>query len=197
MREADFLHRQSIHGGACPSLHPRQYLQRVGMSSNRQAIALVTGRMTSMKQVVSFNHREGVMHMNSVTVLSGVQMRWFPMLAGMFCLVLATGASAATRPCADDTAKLCNGIKPGGGAVAKCLKEQSSELSPACKESITKAKRKAGAFNKACREDARKFCQDEKRGGGRILKCLAQHQDELTPACKEMIDKPIGGRKQQ
>lgn len=130
--------------------------------------------------------------MNSVTVLSGVQMKWLSVLAGMFCLVLATGASAATRPCADDAAKLCQGMKPGGGAVARCLREHSSELSPACKSNIAKAKRKARAFNKACREDARKFCQDEKRGGGRILKCLAQHQDDLTPACKDKMRKPMG-----
>ncbi|MEO6976159.1 MAG: cysteine rich repeat-containing protein [Gallionella sp.] len=130
--------------------------------------------------------------MKNVIVFFRVQMKWFSMLAGMFCLILATGASAATRPCADDAVRLCNGIKPGGGAVAKCLKEHSSELSPACKKSITKAKRKARVFNKACREDAGKFCQDEKRGGGRIMKCLATHQDELTPACKEMMTKPIG-----
>ncbi len=131
--------------------------------------------------------------MKNVTVLSGVQMKWFSVLAGMFCLVLATGASAAgTSTCADDAAKLCQGMKPGGGAVAKCLNEHSSELSPACKKNIAKAKRKARKFNKACREDARKFCRDEKRGGGRVLKCLAQHQDELAPACKEMMAKPIG-----
>jgi hypothetical protein len=163
------------------------------MSSDRPAIALKTGMIMLMKLAVSFNHREGVMHMKNVTVLSGFQMKWFSVLAGMFCLVLTTGAAAAsTRPCADDAAMLCNGIKPGGGAVAKCLKEHSSELSPACQKNIAKAKRKARKFNKACREDARQFCRDEKRGDGRVLKCLAQHQDELSPACKNMMGKPIG-----
>ena len=132
--------------------------------------------------------------MNNVSAPSGVQMKWFAVLAGVFCLATATGASAAqnAKPCAEDAAKLCQGMQPGGRGVAKCLKEHSSELSPACKKNIAKAKRKARKFKKAYKDDAKKLCRDEKRGGGRIVKCLAQHQDELSPACKEMMDQPMG-----
>lgn len=136
--------------------------------------------------------------MKYLTALSGVQTKWFAVLAGVFCLAMATGASAAqnARPCAEDAAKLCQGMQPSGGRVAKCLKEHSSELSPACKDSMAKtkarAKAKAKSFKQACGEDARKFCRDEKRGGGRIVKCLALHQDELSPACKEIMKQPIG-----
>jgi hypothetical protein len=137
--------------------------------------------------------------MKNLTALSGVQMKRFAVLAGVFCLAMATGASAAqnARPCAEDAAKLCQGMQPGGGRVAKCLKEHSSELSPACKDSMVKARAKAKAraksFKQACGQDARKFCKDEKRGGGRIMKCLAQHQGELSPACKDMLHRPVGG----
>jgi len=132
------------------------------------------------------------MQMINVTALSGVQMKWFAVLAGVFCLAMATGASAEqnARPCAEDAAKLCQGMQPGGGRVAKCLKEHSSELSPACKKNIAKAKRKAREFKEACKDDAKKLCKDEKRGGGRIVKCLAQHEDELSPACKEIMKQP-------
>ena len=132
--------------------------------------------------------------MKYLMALSGVQMKWFAVLAGVFCLAMATGASAAqnARPCAEDAAKLCQGMQPGGGGVAKCLKEHSSELSPECKGSMAKMKGKAKSFKRACGQDARKFCRDEKRGGGRIVKCLTQHQDELSPACKEMMDQPMG-----
>jgi len=136
--------------------------------------------------------------MKYLTALSGVQMKWFAVLAGVFCLATATGASAAqnAKPCAEDAAMLCQGMQPGGGRVAKCLKKHSSELSPACRDSMAKtkarARAKAKSFKRACGEDARKLCKDEKRGGGRIMKCLALHQEELSPACKEMLNQPIG-----
>ena len=127
--------------------------------------------------------------MKTVSAPSGVQMKWLAVLAGVFCLSIATVASAApnTRPCAADAATLCQGMQPGGGGVAKCLRKHASELSPECKGSMRKMKGKAKSFKRACGQDARKFCRDEKRGGGRILKCLTQHQDELSPACQDMM----------
>ena len=132
--------------------------------------------------------------MNNATALSGLQMKWFAVLAGVFCLAIATSASAeaTAKPCADDAAKLCKGVQPGGGAVANCLKEHSSELSPACKESIEKGKKKVHEFKEACAEDAKKLCKDEKPGGGRIVQCLKKHESELSPACKANMEQPKG-----
>jgi hypothetical protein len=132
------------------------------------------------------------MHMNKATALSGVQTKWFSVLAGVFCLGIAMGASAAqtAKPCRDDAAKLCPDVKPGGGAMARCLKEHSSELSPACKDNIAKAKKKVQEFKEACKDDAKNFCKDEKPGKGRIVQCLKKHESELSPACKEKMSKP-------
>ncbi|MGA7593629.1 MAG: cysteine rich repeat-containing protein [Gallionella sp.] len=137
--------------------------------------------------------------MNNAKSPSGVLMKLFAVLAGVFCLAIATGAGAkpAAGPCAADAAKLCQGMQPGGGQVGKCLRQHAGELSPECKDSIAKIKAKAKSFREACGADARKFCRDEKRGGGRIMKCLASHQDELAPDCREMMNKPVGGRRQQ
>lgn len=137
--------------------------------------------------------------MRKTAAPSGVQMKFFAVLAGAFCLAVATGALAKpnTGPCAADAATFCQGVQPGGGQVAQCLRKHARDLSPECKNSIAKAKKKAKSFRQACGADARKFCKNEKRGGDRIVKCLAQHQDELAPACKDMMNKPIGGRRQQ
>ncbi len=54
------------------------------------------------------------------------------------------------RPCTDDVAKFCKGVRPGGGAVAKCLQEHENDLSPACKEQISKTKQKIQEFKEAC-----------------------------------------------
>lgn len=37
---------------------------------------------------------------------------------------------------------------------------------------------------RACKEDVQKFCKDIKHGGGLVVKCLKQHESELSDACK-------------
>ena len=41
-----------------------------------------------------------------------------------------------------------------------------------------------------CKEDKAKFCKDAKAAGKKIADCLKEHSAELTPACKEILDKP-------
>ena len=40
----------------------------------------------------------------------------------------------AQQVCAEDIQKFCKDVQPGGGRIAKCLKEHACDLSPACKE---------------------------------------------------------------
>jgi cysteine rich repeat protein len=35
-----------------------------------------------------------------------------------------------------------------------------------------------------CAEDAKKFCGNEKPGGGRVAKCMKTHEAELSPSCQ-------------
>jgi hypothetical protein len=50
-----------------------------------------------------------------------------------------------------------------------------------------------GAFAQArkgngpCAEDAKKFCGNEKPGGGRIAKCMKSHEPEVSPACQSAM----------
>lgn len=39
-----------------------------------------------------------------------------------------------------------------------------------------------------CKADRQKFCADVTPGGGRILKCLTQNADALTPACRTALN---------
>lgn len=42
-----------------------------------------------------------------------------------------------------------------------------------------------------CKDDKVKFCKDAKAAGkGKLTECLTEHKAELTPACKEWLDKP-------
>lgn len=105
--------------------------------------------------------------------------------------LLAVGdVRAAQGPCADDAAKYCRDVKPGGGRLAKCLKENEKQLSPACKASIEESKKKVQEAHQACSDDVQKYCKDVKPGQGRIVKCLKEHEKDLSPECKAKLTEP-------
>lgn len=41
-----------------------------------------------------------------------------------------------------------------------------------------------------CKEDKAKFCKDAKAAGKKVADCLKEHSAEVSPACKEYLDKP-------
>jgi Cysteine rich repeat len=59
-----------------------------------------------------------------------------------------------------------------------------------------------GSARQACKPDYEKFCKDAKPGGGRIKACMEQHKDELSQACRDVMDShgghsPAGGSEDQ
>jgi hypothetical protein len=123
------------------------------------------------------------------------------MLMAFALAVLSAGVAAAADtpaakgPCAEDVAKYCKDVKPGGGGIARCLKENEKQLSPACKSSIEEFKKKATEARQACEADAQKFCKDVKPGQGRIVKCLRVHEKDLSPECKAKMTEAKKDRK--
>jgi hypothetical protein len=104
----------------------------------------------------------------------------------------ANGAAAMMmQACGDDQKKLCGKIQSGGGRIRQCLKEHLSELSPKCKEVIQEtsqgARRRAGGFRTACREELGKLCRGTEPGGGRLMECLKKHDGELSANCKKAL----------
>jgi hypothetical protein len=47
----------------------------------------------------------------------------------------------------------------------------------------------AGALMKYCKADAERLCPGVEPGGGRILKCLKSHKEEMTVGCAEALQK--------
>lgn len=39
----------------------------------------------------------------------------------------------------------------------------------------------------ACQADFEKYCPGVEPGGGRVLECLSQHLDKLTPECQKVV----------
>jgi hypothetical protein len=46
----------------------------------------------------------------------------------------------------------------------------------------------------ACAQDAQKLCANVQPGGGRIIACLKQHQDQVSDSCKQAIAKAMAAR---
>ncbi len=106
--------------------------------------------------------------------------------------VAASAAGPGSGPCADDVAKFCKDVQPGGGRIMKCMKEHENDLSPACKQHVAQMKERAKEAKAACEDDVMQFCKDVKPGGGRIVKCLKEHENELSPDCKGMVESRKG-----
>ncbi len=107
-------------------------------------------------------------------------------LVSLVFALFATGVAVGAEPkgpCAADVKKFCGDVKPGQGAIAKCMKAHEAELSPACRESSKARAEKAERVREECKADAEKFCKGIAPGGGRILSCLKSRQAELQPAC--------------
>src|SRR5467141_1348328 len=104
----------------------------------------------------------------------------------LFAAGVPADAGAQQRsegPCAPDVKRFCGDVKPGQGAIAKCMKAHQAELSPACREGMKARAEKAERVREECEADAEKFCKGIAPGVGRILSCLKSRQPELQPAC--------------
>jgi malate/lactate dehydrogenase len=103
------------------------------------------------------------------------------------------GGGARNGACRDDIEKFCKDVQKGGGRIAQCLKQHESELSEGCQQQIAARKEarkeKGEQIKEACKDDAQKFCKDVKPGGGRIIRCLKEHESELSAGCQETLPK--------
>ena len=98
-------------------------------------------------------------------------------------------AANAAHPCKADMDKFCKDVKPGGGAIAKCMKEHAADLSAECKASSQEMKGHMKDAKDACAADIQKFCETTHPGGGRIIQCLKQHSSDVSQGCKDSIEK--------
>lgn len=118
--------------------------------------------------------REVIMKIASFTVIAAL---------------MASTAMAAQRPCADDVATWCKDVKPGGGRIFACLKSHEESVSATCKEHLNQVKETVREAQQACQDDIDQFCGNVQAGRGRMMKCLRRHQGELSPECRQALQK--------
>jgi hypothetical protein len=94
---------------------------------------------------------------------------------------------AGERPCMEEIEKFCKDVQPGEGGVVQCLRDHDRELSATCRDKVKVVVQRFEEAKHICAKDIEKFCAGVKPGGGRLIKCLKPHIDELTPACREEL----------
>jgi hypothetical protein len=122
------------------------------------------------------------------------------MAAGLLLtgLIFGTDASAADKSaCSEDIAKFCQNIEPGMIALMECLEKHESELTEACRGyeatmgggrmERRERVRDRITFRQACLNDMTKFCNDANPTQGGMLKCLKDHQKEISVSCSESM----------
>jgi Cysteine rich repeat len=113
----------------------------------------------------------------------------------MSTAAVSVGTAQGQSPCADDVQKFCKDVQPGAGRIAKCLKEHEADLSRACKRQMEEVKKRVYEFREVCEDDVLRLCGGVKHGGGRIIKCLKEHESELSPECKAKMETQKGHHK--
>ena len=106
-------------------------------------------------------------------------------------LILYSGAHAYAQEsliCADDIDKFCKGIKPGGGRLLNCLKSHETELTEVCRGKVRELQGIIKGAEEACSGDISKFCREIQPGEGRILKCLREHDKEISSSCSAKLE---------
>ena len=99
--------------------------------------------------------------------------------------------------CEEDAEKFCDAVMPGQGKIARCLRMHSPDLSPACKKDLDQmqnrvdgARDAAESIQTACAQDEQKLCPDVDLGGGKMAKCLRDHEKQLSPTCSRALAEP-------
>jgi hypothetical protein len=102
------------------------------------------------------------------------------------------GARQGSRPCEEEIKRLCPDIKPGEGRIAECVRQHEKEFSPQCQKKhaeMEKHKQAVEHAKKACHDDVQKFCKDVDPGEGRMVRCLEEHEKNLTEGCRATLER--------
>ncbi|HKE11175.1 MAG TPA: cysteine rich repeat-containing protein [Myxococcota bacterium] len=111
---------------------------------------------------------------------------------------LSVGAQEAGHPsgnaCREDMERLCAEVQPGGGAKIRCLKSHEDQLSDACRAQMAAHAQQGhghgGKVLQACGDDAKRLCTGLEPGSVGILRCLRQHEADLSSACRAAMGPP-------
>lgn len=131
-------------------------------------------------------------------------------------------ANAIRQSCRSDYQSYCSSVPTGGAASLQCLQSHLSQLSSPCQSAVSAAsggaatsppaatgqaaaptgappppmspREKMAVMRRACGGDFRAYCGGVRLGGGEGMRCLAQNEARLSPACQSVLAEAHGAR---
>ena len=113
----------------------------------------------------------------------------------------ASLARAFKRPflivCKASAQKLCRAEVAAGGdkPIARCLADKRAQLTRGCQGALRRA-RKVASFRRSCGQDVQRLCAEARANGVRVLQCLKQKPEEVSPPCQERLARRPGAKVQ-
>ena len=130
--------------------------------------------------------------------------------------------NAIRQSCRSDYQSYCSSVPTGGAASLQCLQSHLSQLSSPCQTAVSAAsggaatsppaaigqaaapssappppmssREKMAVMRRACGADFRAYCGGVRLGGGEGMRCLAQNESRLSPACQNVLAEAHGAR---
>jgi len=123
-------------------------------------------------------------------------------------------ANAIRQACRGDYQAHCASVPAGGAAALQCLQSNMASLSPGCQTAVgatqggaappvashappppaMSPREEIALMRHACAGDFRAHCRGVRLGGGQALACLADHQESLSPPCRDAMASARGAR---
>ena len=101
--------------------------------------------------------------------------------------------------CAGDLEQYCSTVTPGEGRLMHCVAAHEDKLSGQCEYALYEAASLLRDLTTAivyvaesCKVEIESLCSEVEAGEGRILACLAEHEDELGDDCSQALADTTG-----
>ncbi|MEO1702571.1 MAG: cysteine rich repeat-containing protein [Pseudomonadota bacterium] len=108
-------------------------------------------------------------------------------------------AEEILKQCGGDIVQYCSSVTPGDGRIGACLYAHTDRLSEPCFTATGPMATMLEVYfdnlskmQEFCSVDIENHCSDSHLGHGKVVMCLVDRADEISPACNEQITKLRG-----
>ena len=119
--------------------------------------------------------------------------------AGSSALAQETLLEHVVTACETDLENYCSQVTPGNGRLLHCMAAHEDKISGQCEyafyQAATLLEQLTVAVNylaQECKTDIETHCSGVEMGDGKILACLAEHDEEVSESCKKAVADTVG-----